>query len=148
VELTASKTKYPRRLWIGLGVSLAALVLSQTVTVVALVQRLPSAIATEGMARYEQRLVEPRKALPRSGLIGYISDPPNGQEVTQGLYDRRYHSAQYHLAPLVVADSLEPDIILGNFFSRKAMEKAVAEHNLVLLRDFGNGVFILAKGAR
>ena len=54
-------------------------------------------------------------------------------------------SAEYLLAPLVVADSTEPDLILGNFFSAHAMEKAMAEHKFVVLHDFRNGVFILRK---
>jgi hypothetical protein len=146
VEQAALRLGYPKRITIALALVLAGLLLSQTAVVISLARRLPSAMATEGMARYEKRFVEVRNLLPRFGVIGYLSDPTNDKGVTQGLYDRRYHSAEYHLAPLVIVDSLEPDVILGNFFSPQAMEKAVAEHKLVVLRDFGNGVFILGKG--
>jgi hypothetical protein len=146
VEQAALRLGYPKRITIALALVLAGLLLSQTAVIVSLARRLPSAMATEGMARYEKRFVEVRNLLPRFGVIGYLSDPTNDKGVTQGLYDRRYHSAEYHLAPLVIVDSLEPDVILGNFFSPQAMEKAVAEHKLVVLRDFGNGVFILGKG--
>ena len=143
-----TEQQYPKRVTIALALALAALLLSQAAVIVSLIQRLPSAMATEGMARYEKRFAEVRNVLPRFGVIGYLSDPTNDREVTQGLYDRRYHSAEYHLAPLVITNSLEPDVILGNFFSRQAMEKAVAEHKLVVLNDFDNGVFILGKGGR
>lgn len=146
MEQAALRLGYPKRITIALASVLAALLLSQTAVIISLARRLPSAMATEGMARYEKRFVQVRNVLPRFGVIGYLSDPTNDKGVTQGLYDRRYHSAEYHLAPLVIVDSIEPDIILGNFFSPQAMEKAVAEHKLVVLRDFDNGVFILGKG--
>jgi hypothetical protein len=145
VEPAPLRLRCPRRIKIALGLVLAAVLLCQAARVVSLAQGLPSAMAKEGMARYEKRFAQVRKVLPRFGVIGYVSDQPNDREVTQALYDRRHHSAAYHLAPLIIVDSLEPDIILGNFFTRQAMEKAVAEHKLVVIRDFENGVFILRK---
>jgi len=145
VEQAALRPRYPVRLRIGLTLVLALLLLSQLAVIIRLKQTLPSAMAAEGMARYEKRYVEARKLLPRSGVIGYLGDPPGSGGVTQGLYERRYHSAEYILAPLVIADSIEPDLILGNFFFPHAMEKAILEHHLIVLYDFRNGVFILRK---
>jgi len=79
-------------------------------------------------------------------MIGYLSEPQDDQNVTERLYATRYISAVYQLAPLVIADSTEPEMILGNFFSPQAMEKAMAGRNLVVLNDFHNGVFIFRKG--
>lgn len=145
MDQTALSPRYPLRVRIGLALVLALLLLSQLVLIIHLAQKLPSAMATEGMARYEKRYAEARKFLPRSGVIGYVADPPDSGGVTQGLYQRRYHSAEYILAPLVISDSIEPELILGNFFNPHAMEKAVSEHKLVVLHDFRNGVFILRK---
>jgi hypothetical protein len=145
MEQAALRPGYPARLRIALALTLCSLLLSQLDVIVSLAKKLPSAMATEGMARYEKRYAEARKVLPRSGVIGYLSDPPDAGGVTQSLYERRYHSAEYLLAPLVISDSTEPELILGNFFFRGAMQKAVAEHKLVVLHDFGNGVFILRK---
>ncbi len=116
MDQTALSPRYPLRVRIGLALVLALLLLSQLVLIIHLAQTLPSAMATESMARYEKRYAEARKFLPRVGVIGYLGDPPDSGGVTQGLYQRRYHSAEYILAPLVIADSLEPDLILGNFF--------------------------------
>ena len=145
MEQAALRPRYPGRARIALALALASLLLSQLAVILSLAQRLPSAIATEGMARYEKRYAEARKLLPRSGVIGYLSDPPDTGGVTEGLYERRYHAAEYILAPLIIADSAEPELILGNFFVPHAMEKALAEHKLVVLHDFRNGLFILRK---
>ena len=145
IEQADARSRCPLRIKIALGVALSALILCQAALLFSLIQRLPSAIATEGMARYEKRFAEVRSVLPRFGVIGYLSDPTNDRGVTQGLYDRRHHSAEYDLAPLIIVDSLEPDIILGNFFTHQAMEQAMAEHKLVVLHDCHNGVFLLRK---
>ena len=145
VEQAALRPGYLKHARIAFALILASLLLSQLAVIVSLAQRLPSAMATEGVARYEKRYAEARKVLPRSGVIGYLSDRPNTEGVTSGLYDRRYHLAEYLLAPLIITDSTEPDLILGNFFSPHAMEQAMAEHKLVVLHDFRNGVFILRK---
>lgn len=145
MEQAALRPRWPQRVRIGLALVLALLLLSQLAVIISLARTLPSAMATEGMARYEKRYAEARKVLPRSGVIGYVGDPPDSGGVTQGLYQRRYHSAEYILAPLVISDSIEPDLILGNFFNPHAMEKAIAEHKLVVVHDFRNGVFILRK---
>ena len=42
-------------------------------------------MANEGMARYEKRFAEARKFLPRSGVIGYLSDPPDSGRRDAGL---------------------------------------------------------------
>jgi len=145
VKQPALRPRYPDRARIAFALVLSSLLLSQLAVIVSLVQRLPSAMATEGMARYEQRFAEARKVLPHSGVIGYLSDPPETGGVTQALYERRYYSAQYHLAPLVIANSTEPELILGNFFFTGGAQKAMAGRKFVVLHDFRNGVFILRK---
>jgi hypothetical protein len=144
VEQAASRAKYPLRARIAFALVLAALLLSQWFLVINPVERQEPGVDRE-MAGYSERFSEVRNLLPRHGLIGYLSDPPDVAEVTQSLYQRRYLSAEYRLAPVVVADSTEPKVILGNFFSRSGMEKATAGRNWVVVRDFHNGVFLLSK---
>ena len=145
MEQAALRPRYPKRATIALALILSAILLSQLAVIVGLVQRLPSAMATEGMARYEKRYAEARKALPRSGVIGYLSDPQDNEGATHGLYSSRCFSAEYYLAPLIITDSVEPELILGNFFSPGGMQKAMAGRKFVVLHDFHNGVFILRK---
>ena len=145
VEQPASSSGYPGRVRIALALILSAVLLSQLAAIVSLAQRLPLARATEGMTQYEKRFAEARKVLPRSGLIGYLSDPAEAENVPAILYQRRYVAAGYNLAPLIIAKSTEPQLILGNFFSNGGMERAMAGRKLVVLQDFHNGVFILRK---
>jgi hypothetical protein len=100
---------------------------------------------TESMSLYESRFAEARKILPRSGVIGYLSDTPDTAGMTPGLYERRYSSAQYCLAPLVIANSTEPELILGNFFFPGGAQRAMAGRKFLVLHDFRNGVLILRK---
>jgi hypothetical protein len=145
VEQAAARPRFPKRVSIALALAVAALGLSQVSAIVRLAQRLPSAMATEGMARYEKRFAEARKVLPRTGIIGYLSDPQDNMAVNDGLYERRYHAAEYHLAPAIIADSTEPQIILGNFFSPTGMKSAMAGHKFRVLYNFQNGVLIFGK---
>jgi hypothetical protein len=131
---------------IALALILAAILLSQLTVIFGLTQKLrQGAAAAEGMARYEKRYAEAGKFLPHSGVIGYLSDAQDGTGLPQGLYSSRYYSAQYYLAPLIITDSVEPDLILGNFFLPDGMQKAMAKRKFLVLHDFQNGVFILRK---
>jgi hypothetical protein len=145
MEPAVLRPRYPRRATITLALILAAILLSQLAMIVNLVQRLPAALANDEMAQNEKSFAEAKKSLPRSGVIGYLSDPQDGGSATESAYGRRYQSAAYVLAPLVIADSVEPDLILGNFFSADGMQKAMAGRKFVVLHDFRNGVFILRK---
>ncbi len=144
-EQAALRPRYPIRVTIALALILAAILLSQLSTVVPLVQTLRAEMASDDMAAYDQRLAEARKLLPRSGVIGYLSDPPEREGTPQGSYERHLYLAQYSLAPLILTDSTEPDLILGNFFNRDGMQKAMAGRKYLVLHDFRNGVFILRK---
>jgi hypothetical protein len=83
--------------------------------------------------RSDQRFAELKGLLPEHGVVGYIGDS------TDPIAD--YYLTQYALAPLVVEHSLKHPLIVGNFPSSPAR---VAEYNLRIIRDFGNGVLLLA----
>jgi hypothetical protein len=88
--------------------------------------------------RSDQRFAALKAALPKRGVIGYVGEPG-----TAALAD--YYLAQYALAPLVVDHSPNHPIVIGNFPSSPAWPPS---ENLQLVKDFGNGVLLLAnKGA-
>ena len=68
----------------------------------------------------------------RSGVVGYVGAPADSIEC--------YYLAQYALAPLVVDRSPNHPLIVGNFPSSPSQ----VPENLEVLRDFGNGVLLLA----
>jgi hypothetical protein len=81
--------------------------------------------------RSDQRFAALLSALPAQGIVGYIGEPGN-------LAD--YYLAQYALAPLVVDRSPDHPLVVGNFPS----SSPPLPNNLQLMKDFGNGVLLLA----
>jgi len=103
--------------------------------------------AADRMTLYEARYDEVRKHLPSHGVIGYVSDPKENNE------DRfAWAFTQYALSPLLVVDrSVNPKgreypIVIGNF--HRAVPGDDRMRDLSLVRDFGNGVFLLRKVAK
>jgi len=82
--------------------------------------------------RSDLRFAELKTMLPQRGVVGYIGAPADSIGY--------YYLAQYALAPLVVDHSLNHPLIIGNFPS----SPPVIPQNLRILRDFGNGVLLLA----
>lgn len=87
---------------------------------------------------YLHRFDELKKALPTRGVVGYIDD-----RAANPLGPGYYYAVQYALAPLVVENSSRPELVIGNFSS----PAFVGEHpsNLMLLRDFGQGVVLFTQ---
>jgi len=82
--------------------------------------------------RSDQRLASLKAALPARGVIGYIGEPG-----IAGTAD--YYLAQYALAPLVVDNSENHSLVIGNFPGRPN-EPVTA--NLKLIRNFGDGLLL------
>ncbi len=84
--------------------------------------------------RSDQRFASLRAALPSRGVIGYIGDSGNS-----GPAD--YYLAQYALVPLVIDDSENHALVIGNF---PDWPNPPAPEKLKLVRNFGNGVFLFS----
>ena len=89
--------------------------------------------AAENERRSGQRFAALREALPQRGVIGYIGQSQDSVG--------HYYLAQYALAPLVVDFSSDHRIVVGNFPSTPPQNLPA---NVKLMRDFGNGVLLLA----
>lgn len=83
--------------------------------------------------RKGQRFAALREALPKHGVVGYIG--ASGDSLGY------YYLTQYALAPVVVDRSPHHAIVIGNF--PKSSRPELPE-NLTLVKDFGNGVLLLA----
>ena len=90
----------------------------------------PDDIAT----RSDQRFAALKAALPQQGIVGYIGDSNS---------PANYYLAQYALAPLVLDNSLNHPLIVGNFSTSPPPQNPPSAH-LQLLKDFGNGVLLYA----
>jgi hypothetical protein len=89
----------------------------------------------------DERFAAIKAALPERGIVGYVGEPG-----ALALGD--YYAAQYALAPLVVEHSTNHAMVIGNFSSSQTAFSAGESSNLQLVKDYGNGVLLLAnKGA-
>ena len=88
--------------------------------------------------RSDLRFAELRRALPERGVVGYVGEAGES-EVDD------YYLAQYALAPLVVERSQDHPLVIGNFPASQPASPPAKVKGLVLVRDFGNGVLLLAK---
>lgn len=84
--------------------------------------------------RMGQRFGALRKVLPKRGVIGYIGQRENAVEY--------YYLAQYALAPLVLDESPNHAVVIGNFPTSSPTE---LPKNLRLIRDFGGGIYLFAQ---
>jgi len=89
--------------------------------------------------RSDQRFAALKTELPQRGVVGYVGETGN-------LAVGDYYLTQYALAPLVVEQSSNHAIVVGNFPSGVASGLPA---NLQLTRDFGDGVLLFSnKDAR
>lgn len=93
--------------------------------------------------QYLTRFGEIRTALPPRGVVGYIAEPRGREILHGGDYYRKFHLAQYALAPLIMVDSPDRDLVIGNF---SAGASAPRLPGFSLIRDYGNGVMLFKRG--
>jgi hypothetical protein len=84
--------------------------------------------------RSDRRFAALKATLPRRGVVGYVGKPG-----TLAIAD--YYLAQYALAPLVVDNSPNHALVIGNFPASGAVTPPEPLH---LLKDFGDGVLLYA----
>jgi hypothetical protein len=93
--------------------------------------------ASDVAERSDKRFSELRRALPEYGVVGYFGAP------SESVSD--YYLTQYALAPLVVDRSRDHKLVIGNFPHPPHVPPPGTETDLLLVRDFGNGVLLFEK---
>ena len=83
---------------------------------------------------YLKRFHALKQELPPCGVVGYLSDNP--------LTSKEFTLAQYAVMPVIVDQTTEHPLVIGNFRSPAIGSTLVSEHGLELLEDFGNGVML------
>jgi hypothetical protein len=94
------------------------------------------------MARRDQRFELLRDALPKRGMVGYISDA-----ATEDDHETRRKLAQFALAPLIVVSGVDQSLVVGEFTDPAAIAKG-RDLNLTVLRDLGDGLVLFARPHR
>jgi hypothetical protein len=89
---------------------------------------------------FGERLQDIKRDLPRYGVVGYVTDPPN--DITQELIFTRYH-----LVPLIVLPTSKHHLVIGNFH-KPAPATLLSESHLVLMKDYGDGLMLFMNQER
>jgi len=116
-------------------VAASIFVLCCLVSTVRIVREAPSPIHSRTddiVKRSEQRFAALKAALPQQGVLGYIGSSSSPDD---------YYLAQYALAPLVIENSPNHGMVVGNF----ATSPVTLPGDLQLVKDFGNGVLLFAR---
>ncbi len=108
----------------------------------------PARVGVDEISVYDRRLAALRPMLPEAGLVGYLGHPeptgptPRDSNAAALLHFRRYLLAQYALAPVLLIESTEPEVVVGNF--DPALPRPPT-HGLRTIRDFGDGLVVFGR---
>ncbi|MBE0559158.1 MAG: hypothetical protein IH628_18165 [Proteobacteria bacterium] len=97
---------------------------------------------------HEARIDQLKPLLPASGHIGYVTTVENDrifakERAFQNVeYLAQYALTQYTLAPLIVRNSPELPLVVGNFLDGPPAPGFLKKHGLVPLKDFGDGLVL------
>jgi hypothetical protein len=97
---------------------------------------------------HEERIRQLESLLPASGEIGYATTVENdrifaAEKAFQNVeYLAQYVLTQYTLAPVIVRNSPEFPLVVGNFLDGPPPPGFLEKNGLAPLRDFGDGLIL------
>lgn len=97
---------------------------------------------------HEERILQLKPFLPAIGEIGYVTTVENdnifaAEKAFQNVeYLAQYALTQYTLAPMLVRNSPERPLVVGNFLAGPPAAGFIERHGLVPLKDFGDGLIL------
>jgi hypothetical protein len=108
----------------------------------------PDMPRTDPVTIHEARIEQLKPFLPASGAVGYVTTVENDQifamekAIKNVEYLAQYALTQYTLAPLIVENSPELPLVVGNFIDGPPAPGFLEKHHLVPLKDFGDGLVL------
>ena len=96
------------------------------------------ATSTFGVASFEDRFADLRKALPPHTVLGYLSDNPLNDPSNQ----TEFNLTQYTLAPAIVKPSIDEHLVVMNYHSGTADPVVLRARHLTPVHDYGHGVLL------
>jgi hypothetical protein len=100
------------------------------------------------ISSYEKRFSRLKDIIPPGAVAGYVADMPNKDVVSDARALARYFVAQYALAPVIVENTIDRSIVIGDFYGDPSVLNKDAISELMPLMDFGDGVFLFARKER
>ena len=92
---------------------------------------------------YDNKFKELTRILPHFITVGYFTD----QDDSELNKLEAFGLTQYALAPVILVNNTEPQLIVGHFYRPIIKKMFCEENNYRLLNDFDNGVILLSKRA-
>ncbi len=84
-----------------------------------------------------------KDALPPYGVVGYLSNIRSPSMFENNARMAGYFAAQYTLAPVVIAYSVDEKLVIGDFIHTRYAEQMYSEKGLVPWKNFNNGLLLL-----
>ena len=103
---------------------------------------------------HEARIAQLKGSLPASGEVGYVTTVENEQifayerAMKNVEYLAQYALTQYTLAPLIVRNSPELPLVVGNFLDGPPAPGFLEKNGLVPIKDFGDGLILYRRDVR
>jgi hypothetical protein len=91
-----------------------------------------------GVEAFESRFDDLRQIVQPNSVYGYLSD----QAANDASARPEFFLTEYTLAPVIVKDTPNEPLVIANFHNTKPDQKLLRANNLVLMRDFGNGILL------
>jgi hypothetical protein len=107
---------------------------------------------TDPVTIHEIRITQLKEFLPSSGSVGYITTIENDRifaaekSFSNVEFLAQYVLTQYTLAPLVIRNSPDFPVIIGNFIDGPPAPGFLEKNSLHSIRDFGDGLILYQKG--
>lgn len=86
------------------------------------------------------RLAGVMEAIPRTAVVGYLSDQNNSTAALA-----MFNSARYTLAPRLLVEGTDREWVLGNFTKPADYSAIGLDRSLKVSADFGNGVVLFRR---
>ncbi len=84
-----------------------------------------------------------KDALPPYGVVGYLSNIRSKSMFDYNARMAGYFAAQYTLAPVVIAYTVDEKLVIGDFINAGYAKKIYSRDGLVPLKNFNDGLLLL-----
>ena len=102
----------------------------------------PREIGRDVVTLYEKRFAPLKGMLPHKGVVGYKTDADLQSRPEDVKAVQRFVLTQYALAPLIVLNTPQSRLVVGNFHEGAFDPKLPANQEFVVLLNFGDVVLL------
>ena len=102
----------------------------------------PKQLDQHFISRYNERIEKVKPFIDEGTIVGYVTDKIFGSTGSNREHKLKYMVTRYCLAPILVADSINYKIVIGDFHKPFQFNDLIVK-NLRINRSLGNGLLIL-----